>query len=148
MGDSKPPSRRRYEQENPTVSIRISKETKDKLDELVENLETTKKAWFEDLIEEENGRFSAVFDQGFTKGKKRGHEEGYDEGYEEGRRDGYREFVAIVPCVDCGEPVPVNTEERKQKVFEAIENVNADWTAMPPPGTLSCDIRHDDCADL
>lgn len=145
MSDSKSPSRRRYEQNNPTVSIRISRETKDQLDELVDDLEKTKKSWFEELIEEERGRFRAVFKQGFTKGKDQGVEEGYEEGYREGRRAGYQEFVATVPCVNCGEPVPINTNERKARLFEAIERVNQDWSALPPPGELTCDISHEEC---
>lgn len=145
MSDSKPPSRRKYEEQNPTVSFRISKTAKGKLNEHVADLKITKKEWFENLIEDERGRFRAVFRQGFTKGRKRGREEGYDEGYEDGRRAGYKKGVAKVPCAECGEAVAVDSDDRKQKLYEAIERVNTEWTALPPPDTLECDIRHSDC---
>lgn len=147
MGDSKPPSRRRYERENPTVSFRISREKKEELDQLVEDLEKTKKDWFEGVIDEERGKFSAAFDQGFTEGDKSGYDRGYGEGYEEGRQDGYEEFVSVVPCVDCGEPVAVNSESRKRELYEAVERMNAEWSARPPLGTFECDIRHDECPE-
>ncbi len=145
MTDSKPPSRRRYEEENPTVSFRISKNSKEELDQLVQDLDLTKKGWFEGVIAEESGRFSAVFEQGFTKGEKKGYDDGYDDGYEEGRQDAYQEYVSVVPCADCGEPVPVNTEERRSRLYETIEQLHIDWSARPPPGTLAPDIRHDAC---
>lgn len=145
MPNSKPPSRRRYEKENPTVSFRISKEKKEELDSLVEGLEMTKKEWFEDIIADEAGRFSAVFQQGKTKGEKKGREEGYEQGYEEGRKEAYEEFVATVPCKRCGEPVAVDTDRRKRVLYETIEKANADWSNRPPPDTFECDIAHDAC---
>lgn len=145
MSDSKPPSRRRYEAENPTVSFRISKDAKEELEALTEDLEITKKCWFEQLIQEEEDRYSDVFQEGHSKGKQEGYDDGYEDGYEEGRKDGYQEFVATVPCIDCGKPVAVNSEQRKKRVYEAIERLNQDWSSLPPPGTLTCEIRHSDC---
>lgn len=145
MTDSKPPSRKKYEANNPTVSFRISRESKEELDQLFEGLDMTKKDWLEGVIADESGRFSAVFQQGFTKGKKRGHDEGYDEGYEDGRKETYEEYVPVVPCIECGEPVPINTEARRKTLYETIERLHADWSSLPPPGELAPNIEHDEC---
>jgi flagellar biosynthesis/type III secretory pathway protein FliH len=142
---SKPPSRRRYEAENPTVSFRISKEAKRELELLVEDPDQSKKDWFEALIADERGRYSVIFEQGHTKGKKRGYEDGYDEGYEEGRKDAYQEYVPVVPCEDCGEPVAINTEEQRETLYNTIKQLHAEWSALPPPGQLAPDIRQDEC---
>lgn len=91
MSDSKPPSRREYEEQNPTVSFRISKEKKEELDSLVKRLKVTKKDWFESIIDEESTKCSAVFQQGMTKGEKEGFDKGFDEGFDEGYTEGYED---------------------------------------------------------
>jgi flagellar biosynthesis/type III secretory pathway protein FliH len=146
MGDSKPPSRRRYEEQNPTVSFRISKEKKEKLNSLVNNLEVTKKEWFESIIDEESTKCSAVFQQGLTKGEKEGFEKGHAEGYDEGYKHAYQEFVAKVPCAVCGEPVAINTERQREELYNTVDKINLDWSAQPPLGTLKCNIQHDECS--
>lgn len=145
MGNSKSPSRRRYEEANPTVSFRISKGKKDELDELVDDLEITKKEWFESVIDDERGKFSAVFQQGKTKGEQQGYEKGHAKGYDEGFDDAYDEMVATVPCIVCGEAVAVNTDQRQKELYDTIKNINYEWTSRPPLGTLECDIQHRDC---
>lgn len=125
MGD-KPPSRKRYERENPTVSFRISRDKADKLDELVDGLETTKKDWFESIIGDEDGRFSAVFEQGFTKGQK--------------------EAAVSIPCWICGEPVTLDTDGRKERLWDLVETLNeADNYSAIPFGVEEFRFRHDAC---
>lgn len=126
MGDSKPPSRERYERENPTVSFRISREAKQKLDQLVDGLETTKKAWFENIIEDEKQTYDQVFAQGKTKGR--------DEGYEEGFEDGLAEGSPTVPCMECGEPVDLTSQAERDKLYEAIEKLQQ-FSSIPPEQT-------------
>jgi flagellar biosynthesis/type III secretory pathway protein FliH len=146
MGD-KPPSRRRYEEQNPTVSFRISKDKKEELDSLVKELGITKKEWLEGVIGDDREQFNKAFDDGFSAGKKGGYDTGYDEGREDGREDAKDEFVITVPCSFCDEPVPVDTEERQEKVSATIAKLHTDWTNMPSPMDLGPDIHHETCPD-
>jgi hypothetical protein len=129
----KPPSRERYEEENPTVSFRISREKKETLDELVENLGVTKKDWFESIIEDEATEFDDV------------RETAYDEGYEDGRAD----FQIKVPCAVCGERV-ILRQEHNDEVYRILERLsrNGPFSAKPPTGhPIEWTYGHEDCVE-
>lgn len=141
MGDSKTPSRKRYERQNPTVSFRISKERKEDFDKMVEGLETTKKEWFETVIGEREQTYSQVFKQGKTKGRRVGYDDGYDDGYEGGRVDAAPE----VPCSACGEPLKVDGEEGQQRLWDVIELMHGMSAAPPGAVDIAAELRHSEC---
>ncbi len=62
----KPPSQERYERENQTVSFRISRDKKEQLDELVDDLEIIKKEWLEDIIGEEARDYERVWEEAYS----------------------------------------------------------------------------------
>lgn len=101
MGKS--PSRERYEEQNPVVSFRISKEAKEQFDELVETLDTTKKDWFETVILEQA--------------------QDLDNAWEAGYRAAKDEYCVEIPCVICGEPLELTQEETKDEVASILMNV-------------------------
>lgn len=137
MGDSKPPSRERYERMNPTVSFRVARDIKAEFDEMVRALDTTKKAWFEGVIRDESERMDAVYEDGYADGKADGYDagqaDGYNVGYREGFEEGYELVVVEVPCAYCGEAVVVDSDEQKARLWDLIEILGNldDFTAVP-----------------
>jgi flagellar biosynthesis/type III secretory pathway protein FliH len=117
----KPPSRERYEAENPVVSFRISREKKENLEELVAEHGTTKKDWLESVITDASQQYDAVWQQGHTKG----YEEGKQEGYQEAKA----EYLVEAPCDVCGEPMTVQSEEMKAAIFDLLTQVPRAETA-------------------
>jgi flagellar biosynthesis/type III secretory pathway protein FliH len=141
MGDSKTPSRKRYEERNPTVSFRISKQRKEDFDEMVEGLETTKKEWFETIIEEREQTYSQVFKQGFTKGRRQGYDDGYNEGYDDGSVDA----APVVPCVECGEALRLDGEDGRQQLWDVIESMRGMSAPTQDTMELVADLIHSEC---
>jgi len=99
----KTPSRKRYEEENPVVAFRVSRETKEVLNELVEQLDTMKKAWFEQLVAEEQQEVDKAWEQGYEAAKQ--------------------EYMLEVLCVICPEPIPVKTDDMKEKIADIVMSV-------------------------
>ena len=116
---SKPPSRVRYEQEHPTVSIRLNRALRDKLDEIRE-LEGKSHAEIVRETIETRIRADEAFGRAFADGLKGGEAEGYEQGFREGRSrgksEGYKRgraegeaairrqltLVVTLPCRECG----------------------------------------------
>jgi len=97
---NKPPSRERYERENPNVAFRVAREKKEQLEEMVEAMETIKKDWLETVIDET--------DQDYTSAREEARESGYKKAKEK--------FQVPVPCADCGKAVSP-TEEAKNHLW-------------------------------
>lgn len=116
----KTPSRKRYEEKNPVVAFRVSKETKQALDELAEQLDTTKKAWFEQIIDE----------------KKQDVDEAWQQGYETAKD----EYMVKVPCVICGKLMPVERDDMKGKIADLLYSI-----AHEEPEKLFSWCGHRDC---
>lgn len=106
MGKS--PSRERYEEENPVVSFRISQEAKEQLDELVEQLDTTKKDWFEGVIQERAQDTESAWEAGYQAAKD--------------------EYCVEIPCVICGEPTELVKEDSKEQVASILMDIADDNT--------------------
>ena len=81
-----PPSRTRYEAANPTVSIRISQELKEELDEI----RGTSGMSMGDILKAGLDRL------------KPDTEEAYDRGYADGYGVAKEEFEVFAPCGECG----------------------------------------------
>lgn len=80
-GKRKPPSRMRYEQAHPIVSVRVPGELYDYLKEICQMSGKS----FADLLKEG----AAINEPSVKKSYDRGYDKGYDDGYEKGYDDGY-----------------------------------------------------------
>ncbi|OKY77286.1 MAG: hypothetical protein BTN85_1934 [Candidatus Methanohalarchaeum thermophilum] len=80
MNNEKPPSRKKYEKNNPVVGFRISKESKKKLNQIVEELDTTKKEWLEKVIRNE--------ERDIERAKKKAKKGSWERGYNAAVKDG------------------------------------------------------------
>lgn len=122
----KPPSRERYEEENPVVSFRISLPMKEKLDELVQDLESTKKDWFESVIQDSLDAY----------------ETGYSDGYDQGRED----YRLEVPCAICGEPV-FASEGAQERIYDILDQLSVEgpFTATSSQGKPIWRHGHKEC---
>jgi len=102
-----PPSRKRYEQDNPVVSCRLPREIYDRL---------------RVAKEKEGMSYADIFKVGLglLEVKMRAEEEVREEAREEGKIDGYdlAEYVYkfSFPCSVCGKPIVLDTEEKKEPI--------------------------------
>lgn len=89
----KPPSRKRYEESHPTVSARVSRELKEKLNETIEK---TGKS-YADILKEGLGVQKPI--------TKKAYGRGYKAGYNAGKRAGIIEGgqFTLGKCSVCGE---------------------------------------------
>lgn len=95
-----PPSRARYEEANPTVSIRVSRELKGELDEL-----------------KIMGQSMAVVLQAGLDRLKPDIEQSYERGYVDGYEVAEEEFKVLATCSRCGKAqLPVAGEKMKAAV--------------------------------
>ena len=104
-----PPSRKKYEEDNPVVSCRVPKE-------LYNRLRAIKKAEgksMADVLKAGLGLFEV---------KVRTEKEVKQEAYEEGQINGYElaesEYKVTYPCSICGESIEVTTDEEKKAIAE------------------------------
>jgi len=119
MSPDKKPARRRYENQNPVVSVRISREKAEQFDEITEGMEVSKKDWLEGKIE------------GSKQDMEKVREKAYDKGFEEARE----EFMMVVPCAKCGEAMYLRNvgegEGIRGRVFELLEGLSGGFTSRP-----------------
>ncbi len=99
----KSPSRERYEQENPTVSARVSKETRDKLLEVLPKLGMSLSDAFKVLAGELEVKAGPI---------------------DEARRQGYEEakklYMVTYQCFICGKPLVITSPETKRVVSKFL----------------------------
>ena len=101
------PSQKKYEAENPTLTIRLKKREKEKIKEMSEISETS----VSDLA-----RVSLLdLHKDFSKAYEDAQNQGYEIGFEEGDKNGYgrgkEEWGIQFPCAKCGklEYIPSNS---------------------------------------
>ena len=100
-----PPSRVRYEAANPTVSVRISQEFRDELDEIRETIGMS----LGDILKAGLDRL------------KPDTEQAYDRGYVDGYGVAREEFEVFAPCGKCGRAhLPVTSKAMKAAVAQRL----------------------------
>ena len=100
-----PPSRVRYEEANPTVSVRISREFHEEL---------------EDLKEMSGLSMADILKAGLDK-LELNVEEIYERGYIDGYQVAEQEFKVLVQCSGCGKAhLPVTGDTMKEGVARAF----------------------------
>lgn len=114
MGKS--PSRKRYEKENPIINFRIDREIKEDLEEMLEDIETTKKDWIEARVDEDIEFYRDVIDQHGLSGYMAAFNFGHDKAEEK--------YNVEYPCDVCGEPLEVTKEEEKEKIFQILKEAS------------------------
>ena len=109
-----PPSRLRYEAANPTVSVRVSQEIKEELEEL----KITTGLSMSDILK-----------VGLDKMKpdaEASYERGLSDGYEMGYQGGKEQFEVMATCLACGKAhIPVVGETMKAVAARRLIN----WSA-------------------
>jgi len=102
-----PPSRKKYEEDNPVVSCRVSKELYNRL----RAIKKTEGKSMADILKAGLGLFEV---------KVRAEKEVRQEAYEEGQLNGYElaesEYKVTYPCSICGKSTEVTTEEEKKAI--------------------------------
>jgi len=100
---SKPPSRIKYDSEHPTVSARVTKELRGKLDEL----------------QKKSGKSLGDILREALKVQKPMTEKAYASGYEDARR----KYAVVYQCSVCGEDITITSEKAKRAaVAHMMEN--------------------------
>ncbi len=101
--NKKPPSRERYEKENPTVSARVPKETRDKLLEVLPKLGMSLSDAFTVLAGELEVKAVPI---------------------DEARRQGYEEakklYMVTYQCFICGKTIAITNPETKRVVSKFL----------------------------
>ncbi len=108
MAKKKSPSRIKYEQNNPTVSARVPKETREKLLINLAKLGMTLSDALKVLAGELEVKVIPI---------------------DEARRQGYEEakklYMTTYPCIICGKPIPITDPKTKEAVSKYM--VEHDW---------------------
>ena len=101
-----PPARVRYEAANPTVSVRISREFHEELEELKENSGLS----IADILRAGLDKLKPDAEQFYLKG--------YSEGYEHAEE----EFKVLATCSGCGHThLPVTGDKMKEAAGQALK---------------------------
>lgn len=101
----KAPSRIRYEETNPTVSCRVSKEIYDKL----QSLKQKEKKSFADILK---------VGLGILRSDSEKEVKAYQRGYDKGYRKAEEEFKVTYPCSVCGKIIALTSENEKRAASE------------------------------
>lgn len=112
---AKPPSRRRYEKENPTVSVRLPREAKEWLEAEAEKRGTSKSRIIKEALNVYQKETEAIRQEAF--------DEGFTAGYQ-GAVDEIDPFVASMRCLECGEildRVDLRDKESRGIVVRPVE---------------------------
>jgi flagellar biosynthesis/type III secretory pathway protein FliH len=134
----RPPSRIKYEKNNPVFSVRIPEAWNDTIEKFRQETGLSKKKVFGLMLEKIIGKYEAVKKQGYDEGYKKGVDEGkkmgYDEAYNKGKQDeftkgynkgyneGYKvgkdEYLIEVPCARCNKPLILTRYTQEYPTFK------------------------------
>ena len=89
MGEKKPPSRKRYEGNNPNWTARLPVELRDEITALLMNTGQSRRDFMVISLKKQVADYEIARMQGYNKGFDSGYKKGHDEGYEEGEERGY-----------------------------------------------------------
>jgi len=111
-----PPSRGKYDQNNPVVSFRVKRKDKDRFIAIREKLGMSHGDVYKAGL-------------GVIEVKVRAEEEIRQEAYEEGQLNGYElaesEYKVTYPCGKCKKMIPVTTDEEKKAIRDFM--VQSGW---------------------
>ena len=111
----KPPSRERYEKNNPVWSVRMPKEWIDDLEALLEANRQSRRDFLGAALKKQRLNAEEIrvnsYKKGYSEGYERGNEDGDKKGYDKGKND----WAIWVYCYNCMKPVFIkpNSEDHK-----------------------------------
>lgn len=95
------PSQIRYEKNNPTITIRMKKEEKEKIQQLTQkagkNISTLVRTSLLGLQKD----FSAAYKKSYDRGRQEGMTIGQQKGYNEGYTNGSNDWAIWIECWKC-----------------------------------------------
>ncbi len=113
----KPPSRVRYEETHPTVSVRVDRELRDRLDQ-IKALEGKS---IRDILRVGVGLQEVVAEQSYEWGSADGRNRGQDEGHQRGFQEAKRRYLVQYICSGCGDLIEVRSDDAKRAAQEYME---------------------------
>jgi hypothetical protein len=109
--EKKSPSRIKYEQNNPVVSFRISKELYDSLQKAKEKQGMS----YTDILRVGLGLITPTI-----RSEEKIKLQAYDKGWEQGNEMALEAFAITYPCKKCKKEMIVDTEEEKKAIREFL----------------------------
>ncbi|MCJ7571236.1 MAG: hypothetical protein MUO82_05100 [Candidatus Thermoplasmatota archaeon] len=118
-----PPSRKRYEQKTPGISIRMPKEWHDALITFLQETGQSRREFMAIALNKQTADYNQAYKNGYNKGYKEGKAKGIEIGkeegkilwQEEGRQKGYaegqKEWASYVTCYICKKPIYFRSED-------------------------------------
>lgn len=103
----KTPSRIKYERDHPTVSLRVTKELKDRLQAVKE----AEGSSITDVL-----KVGVSLSEVKVRKEKEVRAQAYDEGYAEGYRDAEGLYKVTYPCKICGKTIEVMNVKEKEAI--------------------------------
>lgn len=99
-----PPSRKRYEQDNPVVSFRVPRKDYDRFVAIRENL---------GMSHGDVYRSGLGVSEVKVRAEEEVRQEAYDKGFEEGIAAAIDVYMVTYPCSVCGKPIELDSSEQK-----------------------------------
>lgn len=106
-----PPSRKKYEENNPVISFRVSKELHDRLQIAKEK----ERMSYTDVLKAGLGLIVVKM-----KAEERKRQEIWDKGWEKGIAEAEEAYAITFPCSVCGEVIYVDTDDKKEAIRSFI----------------------------
>ncbi len=120
----KPPSRVRYEQENPTISFRLPKELHEELRQLLRDSNRSFADLARGLLEAQKPDWSRAHERGYEDGFGEGWQEGLKKGYAVGYDKAKKLYRVTYKCAICGEELEIDTPKEKSAAARYLRNDN------------------------
>jgi flagellar biosynthesis/type III secretory pathway protein FliH len=121
----KPPSRERYEQKKPVVSIRMPKELQDDLIRFLQETGRSRVTFIRIALNQLKADHKKAFDQGYDKGYKKGYDIGkkdgetlgWETGYEQGKEQGKKDWAIWGYCMICGKLLYITPNSKEHRLL-------------------------------
>jgi predicted CopG family antitoxin len=108
-----PSSRKKYEQNNPTISCRVSRQVYDRLQE-IKKAEGKSMA---DILKAGLGLFEVK-----RRDEETIRQEAYDKGWEKGLKDAEALYAVTYRCSNCGKKMVVTSNAEKRAISEYMHD--------------------------
>jgi len=112
----KPPSRERYEKNNPVWSVRMPKEWIDELEAELEFNGQSRRDFLGVALKKQTFNDEEIrvtwHKKGYSQGYERGNEDGYKKGYDRGMND----WAIWVYCYNCLKPIYIKPNTKDHEI--------------------------------
>ena len=122
MGEKKhkPPSRIKYEKNNPVWSVRLTKELYAVLNKFLRKSMQSRRKFVAIALKKQYVDYSKIRDQAYNKGSNNGYERGYEKGKNDGYNKGMNQWAIWVYCYNCWKEIFIkpNSKDHKEVIEE------------------------------